>query len=92
MKFLLLAMLSTAVPTIAGPIVYAPPENGAMGISPDSRLLTRAPVCSRQLDTVVSDVVQAEGSGQSVAIYTAGASGGALSVSLSPSFNVRLCC
>lgn len=43
------------------------------------QILGRA-VCSREADNVVSDVVAATGSGQSIQVYTAGAGGGALSV------------
>ncbi|KAL5331481.1 hypothetical protein ACEPPN_001012 [Leptodophora sp. 'Broadleaf-Isolate-01'] len=77
--FFLLVTVSAAVNVMAGPVAKVPRKNGAMALSPPTRLFARAPVCSRQIDTVVSDVVEASGSGHSVVIYTAGASGGASS-------------
>jgi hypothetical protein len=49
-------------------------------ISRNIEVLKRGPVCSREADNVISDIANAEASGQSVQVYTAGASGGALSV------------
>lgn len=49
-------------------------------VSRNPEVFRRAPICSRQADNVVSDIITAEASGQSVQVYTAGASGGALSV------------
>ncbi|KAH9216192.1 hypothetical protein DL95DRAFT_407857 [Leptodontidium sp. 2 PMI_412] len=48
---------------MAGPVAKVPHKNGAMALSPPTRLFARAPVCSRQIDTVVCQLLSSHGIG-----------------------------